>query len=54
MDGERKELWYRLCSQATVEQDSAKLLKLIQEINCLLEEKEQRLKPKSAGISTNS
>jgi hypothetical protein len=54
MDGERKELWCRLCQQAAVEQDSAKLLRLIQEINRLLEEKEKRLKYKSAHISTNS
>jgi len=54
MDGETKELWYRLCQQATIEQDSAKLLKLIQEINRLLEEKEQRLNRWSAHTSTNS
>jgi len=46
MDGEKKELWYRLCQQAAVEQDSAKLLELIREINRLLEEKEHRIRQK--------
>ena len=54
MDGEKKELWYSLCQQAVVEQDSAKLLQLIQEINRLLEQKEQRLKQKSVPAPTNS
>lgn len=44
MDGEKKERWLRLCEQAVTEQDPAKLLQLVQEINRLLEEKEQRLK----------
>lgn len=47
MDGEKRELWFRLCELAAVEQDSAKLLQLVQEINRLLEEKEQRLKRKA-------
>lgn len=39
------ENWGRLqtlCEQAAVEEDSERLIKLIEEINCLLEEREQR------------
>ena len=43
MRGETKELWFKLCEQAAVEQDPARLLELVREINRLLEEKEQRL-----------
>ena len=43
MKGQLKERWMNLCEQAAVEQDTQKLLVLIQEINRLLEEKEQRL-----------
>ena len=39
-----KEQWIRLCEQAAVEQNPARLLELIQEIDSLLAEKEQRLK----------
>jgi len=38
-----------LCSLAAVEQDSKKLLVLVEEINRLLEEREQRLKPKKTA-----
>jgi len=44
MDGEKKERWLRLCELAVSEQDPAKLLRLVEEINRLLEQKEQRLK----------
>ena len=54
MDGERKQLWYRLCEQAAVEQDPTKLLQLIREISRLLDEKEQRLEHKSVLAPTNS
>jgi len=37
------EEWARLCQQASVEQDPARLIKLIQRINELLEEKRKRL-----------
>jgi hypothetical protein len=46
MQGKTKERWLELCEQATVEQDTQKLMALIAEINRLLEEKEQRLKKK--------
>ena len=39
MDREDKELWMRLCEQASVEQDPEKLLALVKEINHLLEKK---------------
>jgi hypothetical protein len=42
MDRETKERWLVLCEQAAVEQDPARLLALVTEINRLLEEKEQR------------
>jgi hypothetical protein len=36
--------WMQLCEQASVEQDPEKLMELIQEINRLLDEKEERLR----------
>lgn len=44
MEGFCNERWRDLCEQAAVEQDPAKMLKLITEINDLLEEKEKILK----------
>jgi len=46
MEGAAKERWLQLCELAAKEQDSAKLLSLVREINRLLEEKDQRLKAK--------
>jgi len=43
MQGAPGERWRILCEQASIEQDPQKLLELITEINCLLEEK--RLPP---------
>jgi hypothetical protein len=40
---DKEERWIELCKQAAVEQDSEKLVALIQEINRLLEEKQARL-----------
>jgi hypothetical protein len=37
------ERWFQLCQQATAEQDPAKLLALVKEINDILEAKEARL-----------
>lgn len=39
----KKERWMELCEQAAVEQDSKKLVALTQEINRLLQEKQDRL-----------
>jgi hypothetical protein len=44
MQAEKVEGWRELCEQAIVEQDSDRLAKLIDEINALLDEKEQQLK----------
>jgi hypothetical protein len=43
MQGEKRERWMELCAQAAIEQDGRKLLELVEQINALLEEKEQRL-----------
>ena len=53
MKGPLKERWMNLCEQATVEQDTQKLMVLIQEINRLLEEKEQRLHRQQKSCSEN-
>jgi hypothetical protein len=45
MQGKSKELWKQFCEQAAVEQDPDKLIRLVAEINRMLEEKEHRLKP---------
>ena len=39
-----KEHWLELCEQAAVEQDPKKLMVLVEELNRLLKEKEQRVK----------
>ena len=36
--------WKQLCEQAAVEQDSEKLMELIEEINRMLDNKDERLK----------
>jgi hypothetical protein len=51
MKGEKKERWLQLCEMAATEQDSEKLLKLVMEINRLLEEKEQRLKGQKSAAA---
>ena len=43
MQGEKHERWMELCAQAASEQDPAKLMELVEQINQLLEEKERRL-----------
>jgi hypothetical protein len=43
---EQKERWMELCEQASKEQDPTKLMKLVEEINRLLEQREQKLKPR--------
>jgi len=39
---ENREKWMELCEQASTEQDPEKLLALVQEINRLLEAKQER------------
>lgn len=43
MLGEKAEHWRDLCEEAAKEQDPAKFMELIQEINLLLQQKEERL-----------
>jgi hypothetical protein len=43
MEGEKRERWLQLAEQAAGEKDPVILLKLMAEINELLDEKEQRL-----------
>jgi len=45
------ERWVRLCAEASVETDPGNMLQLVQEINRLLEEKEQRLADLRRGLS---
>ena len=47
MQGEARERWLELCGKAAQEQDPAKLLKLVEQINRHLQEKELRLRPQS-------
>ena len=49
MKGEQKERWIELCEQAANETDSVKLLKLIAEINRLLDEKSKRTEDKESA-----
>jgi hypothetical protein len=49
MQGDTAERWRKLCEQAAIEQDPKKLLELAEEINRLLEAKEQRLKNQHAS-----
>jgi hypothetical protein len=41
MEGNSWERLQALCEQAAVEEDSERLIKLVEEINCVLEEREQ-------------
>jgi hypothetical protein len=43
MQAKVKERWMQLCEQAAVEQDTERLIELVQAINTMLEEKEERL-----------
>jgi hypothetical protein len=54
MQGPTKERWEQLCAQAAVEHDPHKLLQLIEEINRLLAEKEQRLRAERAQATAGS
>ena len=44
MQGKTKERWMELCEQAAVEQDAEKLMRLIDEITRMLDDKDERLK----------
>ena len=53
MNDKTKEPWLQLCEQAAVEQDPERLLKLVNEISRMLDEKNQRIQhgspPDSSG-----
>ena len=49
MEGQIKERWFQLAQLAAVEQDPEKLIVLVQEINRLLDEKEERLNQRRSG-----
>jgi hypothetical protein len=51
MQGEQKERWLELCELAAKEQDPGKLLRFVQEINHLLDEKQKRINQKSNPIA---
>jgi len=44
MDETNKERWFELCLEASAEKDSTKLLQIVQEINRILQEREERRK----------
>jgi hypothetical protein len=50
MEEPNRERWREPCAKAAVEQDAAKLLDLIREINSLLEQKENN--QREQGLST--
>jgi hypothetical protein len=52
VQGEKAEQWRALCEQAAVEQDPQKLMQLTEQINRLLEEKEQQLRQQHASTDT--
>ncbi len=52
MEGPKLERWQELCALAATEDDPEKLLKLITEINRLLQEKEDRLVAMRRGLGT--
>ena len=52
MKGELRERWQKLCEQAAEEQDPQRLMELIEEINQLLETKEERLLRETAGTGS--
>ena len=44
MQGEKEERWMELCRRAVVERDADRLTDIVDQINRMLYEKEQRLK----------
>ena len=48
MKGGKKERWQELCELAAKEQDADKLSELVEEIDRMLEEKQDRLRRESA------
>lgn len=54
MQGQVKERWQILCEQAANEQDGAKLVELIKEINDLLAAKQARLRSNGKPVTTEA
>jgi hypothetical protein len=54
MQGQVKEEWMQLCERAAVEQDAGKLMELVNEINRMLDEKENRLKRQRVKIDPST
>ena len=48
MKGQMQEYWMELCEQAATEQDPERVLQLINEINRMLDQRQERLKRGSA------
>jgi hypothetical protein len=48
---DKKERWLQLCEQAAVEQDPERLLKLVDEISRMLDEKNKRVQQLSTSKS---
>ena len=53
MEGDVKARWMVLCERAANEQDPARMLELVREINELLEAKERRLGILPSGVRGN-
>jgi hypothetical protein len=47
MQGKEKERWFELCERASTEQDPIKLSELVEEVDRLLQEKQERLKARN-------
>jgi hypothetical protein len=54
MKDEKREHWLELCARAADEYDPQKLMKLIEQINRLLLEKENRLKSKTQDAGSSN
>lgn len=52
MQGAVKERWRELCEQAAIEQNPTRLMKLVEEITWLLQEKQERLNKRSRPQGT--
>ena len=50
MNNKTKERWLQLCEQAAVEQDPDRLLKLVNEISRMLDEKNKRVQQQYSSI----
>jgi hypothetical protein len=47
MQGKETERWLELCEQASTEQDPIRLSELVEEVERLLQEKQERLKARN-------